>query len=54
MLDLNLSVGSVNLASNSIEMVREKLLCASGSTKESSGNGLIYIHTHNQIGLPTS
>jgi hypothetical protein len=43
MLDLNLSVGSVDLALNSMEIVREKLLRASGSTKESSGNGLIHI-----------
>ncbi|XP_041025474.1 APETALA2-like protein 3 [Juglans microcarpa x Juglans regia] len=38
MLDLNLSVRSADSASDSVEMVREKILRLSGSPKESSGS----------------
>ncbi|KAG2690304.1 hypothetical protein I3760_09G179700 [Carya illinoinensis] len=38
MLDLNLSVGSADSASDSVEMVGEKVLRLSGSPKESSGS----------------
>lgn len=38
MLDLNLTIGSVDSASDSIEMVTENLVHLSGSPKESSGS----------------
>jgi hypothetical protein len=45
-LKLHLCIGLVDSALNSMEMVREKLLHVSGSTKESYGNGLVYIYTY--------